>query len=173
MAGQMVTFRRGSDGAVEAVSLGAGRVYDMRFARASAVSSAAMTAVARGTFDVKMGMLAFENAAEGASLSRMSLDKTFHGDLEATGSGQMLAAGTAIKDSAAYAAIEQVSGALHGRKGTFVLHHTGTMNRGAPSLVVSVVPDSGTGALAGLSGTMTIRIDGGSHFYEFTYTLAR
>ncbi|MDQ3169407.1 MAG: serine hydrolase [Acidobacteriota bacterium] len=171
--GRTVTFRRDAGGAVTALSLGAGRVFDMRFRRASAVSSAGMTAIARGTFDVKMGMLAFENAAEGASLSRMSLDKTFHGDLDATGAGQMLAAGTAVKDSAAYAAIEQVRGTLHGRKGTFVLHHTGTMTRGAPSLAISVVPDSGTGELAGLSGTMTIRIDGGNHFYEFTYTLAR
>ena len=171
--GRTVTFRRDFGGAVTAMSLGAGRVFDMRFRRASAVSSEGMTTVARGTFDVKMGILAFENAAEGASLSRMSLDKKFHGDLDATGAGQMLAAGTAVKDSAAYAAIEQVSGTLHGRKGTFVLHHTGTMTRGVPSLVIAVVPDSGTGELAGLSGTMTIRIDGGSHLYEFTYTLAR
>jgi CubicO group peptidase (beta-lactamase class C family) len=171
LGGRTVTFRRDFSGPVTALSLATGRVFDMRFARA--VSSVPMTAVARGTFDVKMGMLAFENAAEGASLSRMSLDKVFRGDLEATGSGQMLAAGTAIKDSAAYAAIEQVSGTLHGRKGTFVLHHTGTMNRGTPSLVISVVPDSGTGELTGLSGTMTIRIDGSAHFYEFTYTLGK
>ena len=171
--GRSVTFRRDFGGAVTALSFGAGRVFDMRFRRASAVSSAGMTATARGTFEVKMGMLAFENAAEGASLSRMSLDKKFEGDIAGTGAGQMLAAGTAVKDSAAYAAIEQVSGTLHGRKGTFVLHHTGTMNRGVPSLVITVVPDSGTGELAGLSGSMTIRIDGGNHYYEFTYTLAR
>ncbi|MBA3948827.1 MAG: DUF3224 domain-containing protein [Acidobacteria bacterium] len=130
-----------------------------------------MTTMAKGTFDVKMAPLAFENAPEGAPLGRMSLEKTYHGDLAATASGQMLAAFTSVKESAVYSAVEIVTGTLHGRSGSFALQHTGTMHRGAQTLVIAVVPDSGTGALAGLSGTMTIRIDGSNHFYEFTYTL--
>lgn len=165
--GQRVTFRRGAGGAIEALSLQGSRVFDMRFARA--VSSARMTTVAKGTFDVTMAPLAFE--PESAELGRMSLDKTFHGDLDATGVGQMFAAFTAVKESAAYSAVERVSGTLNGRAGTFVLQHTGTMTRGAQSLLITVVPDSGTGALAGLSGTMTIRIDGKQHLYEFRYSL--
>ena len=130
-----------------------------------------MTTLAKGTFDVKIAPLAFENAPESSTLSRMSLEKTFHGDLAASASGQMIAAFTSVKESAAYSAVEIVTGTLNGRQGSFVLQHTGVLHRGAQSLVIAVVPDSGTGALAGLSGTMTIRIEGSSHFYEFTYTL--
>jgi hypothetical protein len=83
----------------------------------------------------------------------------------------MVAAFTGVKESAAYSAVEIVTGILNGRSGSFVLQHTGVMHRGAQSLAIAVVPDSGTGALTGLSGTMTIRIDGSHHFYEFTYTL--
>jgi hypothetical protein len=101
----------------------------------------------------------------------MSLDKQFHGDLEATSKGEMLSAGTAVKGSAGYVAMEHVSGTLHGKSGTFVLQHSGTMARGTPQLSVTVVPDSGTGQLAGLAGTMTINIAGGKHSYEFEYTL--
>lgn len=145
------------------------RAFDTRVARA--VSSPGMATVAKGTFDVKIAPLAFENAPEGSTLSRMSLEKTFHGDLAATASGQMIAALTSVKESAAYSAVESVTGTLNGRSGSFVLQHTGVMHRGAQSLAITVVPDSGTGALAGLSGSMTIRIDGGLHYYEFTYTL--
>jgi hypothetical protein len=67
--------------------------------------------------------------------------------------------------------MEKVTGTLAGRAGTFVLQHSGTMTRGVQQLTVTVVPDSGTGALAGLSGTMTVRIEGGKHSYEFTYEL--
>jgi hypothetical protein len=102
----------------------------------------------------------------------MSIEKQFEGDLEATSKGEMLTAGSAVKGSAGYVAIERVSGTLHGRRGTFVLQHNGVMNRGAPGLTVSVVPDSGTGELAGLSGTMSIDLSGGKHAYELTYTLA-
>jgi hypothetical protein len=101
----------------------------------------------------------------------MSIDKQFHGDLEASSKGQMLAAMTSVKGSAGYVAIEQVTGSLHGRNGTFVLQHSGTMTRGAPQLIVSVVPDSGTAELAGLTGTMTIIVTDGKHSYEFDYTL--
>jgi hypothetical protein len=173
IGGQTMTFHRGAGGEVEAMSIAGSRVFDMRFARASAVSSAGMQATATGTFDVKMGPQAFENAPDGALLSRFTLDKTFQGDLTGTSQGQMLAAGTAVKDSAGYVAIEVVSGTLGGRTGTFALQHTGTMNRGAPSLSITVVPDSGTGGLAGISGTLTIRIEGGKHFYDFTYTLPK
>lgn len=136
-----------------------------------AVSSPGMTSVAKGTFDVTMAPLAFENAPENAPLARMSIEKTFRGGLAATASGQMVAAFTSVKESAAYSAVELVTGTLDGRSGSFVLQHTGVMHRGAQSLQITVVPDSGTGALAGLSGTMTIRIEGRDHFYEFTYTL--
>jgi hypothetical protein len=102
----------------------------------------------------------------------MTIDKQFHGDLEATSKGEMLAAGTAVKGSAGYVAMEKVTGTLKGRTGTFVLQHTGTMNRGEPQLSVTVVPDSGTGQLAGLTGKMAINIADGKHSYEFEYTLA-
>jgi hypothetical protein len=126
---------------------------------------------ASGTFEVKLTPQATDNNPEGATLGRMSIDKRFHGDLEATSKGEMLSAGTSVKGSAGYVAIERVSGTLHGRSGAFVLQHSGTMTRGAPQLSVTVVPDSGTGQLAGLTGTMAIRIVEGKHFYDFEYTL--
>jgi hypothetical protein len=128
-----------------------------------------MTTQASGTFEVKM-----PNAADdkGAAIGRFSLDKRFHGDLEGTSKGEMLAVNTAVTGSAGYVAMEQVTGTLNGRTGTFALQHTGTMTRGAPELSVTVVPDSGTGELAGLSGKMDIKITDGKHFYEFDYTLA-
>jgi len=102
----------------------------------------------------------------------MSIDKTFHGDLEATSKGEMLAFGTAVEGSAGYVALEQVSGALHGRRGTFALQHNGKMARGVGDLSISVVPDSGTDDLTGLSGQMSIAIDdAGAHSYQFEYTL--
>ena len=102
----------------------------------------------------------------------MLLDKKFHGDLEATSRGQMLAAGTGIEGSAGYVAIEKVDGTLHGRHGTFILQHSGTMTRGAPGLTIRVVPDSGTGELEGISGTMSIVIGaGGAHSYDFDYAI--
>jgi hypothetical protein len=126
---------------------------------------------ASGTFDVKLTPLASEEAKEGASLGRMSIDKQFHGDLEGTSKGEMLTAGTPVKDSAGYVAIERVTAKLQGRTGSFALQHSGLMNRGAPQLTISVVPDSGTGDLKGLAGTMLIRIHEGKHFYDFNYTI--
>ncbi len=126
---------------------------------------------ATGTFDVKLNPLATYNTAPGAKLGRMSLDKQFHGDLEATSQGEMLSAMTDIKGSAGYVAIEHVSGTLAGRSGSFVLQHNATMTRGAPYLNIIVVPDSGSGELAGLSGTMKIIIADGRHSYEFDYAL--
>jgi hypothetical protein len=130
-----------------------------------------MTTRARGTFEVEVHPLVTHDPAEGRLLGRMSIDKQFHGDLEASSKGEMLSAGTVVKGSAGYVAIERVEGTLHGRDGTFVLQHSGTMTRGVPQLSVTVVPDSGTGALAGLAGRMTIAIDGGNHSYEFEYTI--
>jgi|SRR5688572_15214446 len=124
---------------------------------------------ASGTFDVKMTPQALADASADPLLGRLSLDKQFHGDLVGTSKGEMLAARTAVTDSAGYVAIEHVTGTLGGRKGTFVLQHSGTMTRGEQQLVITVVPDSGTGELAGLGGTMTIRIAEGKHFYELTY----
>ena len=109
---------------------------------------------------------------EGAVVGRFLLDKQFHGDLEGTSKGEMLAIGTAVPGSAGYVAMEQVTGTLNGRTGTFALQHTGTMTRGEPLLSVTVVPDSGTGGLEGLSGKLDIKITDGKHFYEFDYDLA-
>jgi hypothetical protein len=127
--------------------------------------------VARGDFVVKLVPLAVEGQPEGSRIGRMSIDKSITGDLVATTTGQMLSAMTEVKGSAGYVAIEQVEGVLDGRKGTFVLQHSGTMNRGAPSLSVTVVPDSGTDELAGLAGEFRIIIDEGRHSYEFDYSL--
>jgi len=125
-----------------------------------------------GTFEVKLVPAASEDKAEGSTLGRMSIDKQFHGDLEGASKGEMLSAITSVKGSAGYVAIERISGSLHGLSGSFVLQHTGTMTRGTPSLTITVVPDSGTGQLTGLSGKMTITIADGKHSYEFDYTLA-
>jgi hypothetical protein len=103
----------------------------------------------------------------------MSLDKQFHGDLDATSKGQMLAASTDVKDSAGYVAMESVIGTLQGHKGTFALQHSGTMTRGTLQLSITVVPDSGTGELVGLAGKMTINIVDGKHSYDFEYSLAQ
>jgi hypothetical protein len=102
----------------------------------------------------------------------MSVEKQFHGDLEAVSRGQMLAASTEVKGSAGYVAIERVTGTLHSHSGTFALQHSGTMNRGAAQLTITVVPDSGTGELVGLTGKLTINMVDGKHFYDFEYTLA-
>jgi Protein of unknown function (DUF3224) len=127
---------------------------------------------AAGTFDVKINPLAPYNTSADAKLARMSIDKQFHGDLEATSQGEMLSAGTDIKGSAGYVAIERVSGTLDGRTGGFVLQHNATMTRGTPYLNIVVVPDSGTGELLGLSGAMHIIIDKGKHSYEFQYSIS-
>jgi hypothetical protein len=131
-----------------------------------------MTTTARGTFEVKMQPLPPYNDAEGANAGRFALDKQFRGELEATSKGEMLTGGTVTKGSAGYVAIETVTGELAGRNGTFILQHNGTMDRGAPSLIITVIPDSGTGELEGLRGTMSIEIADGQHRYAFEYTLS-
>lgn len=130
-----------------------------------------MTTHASGTFEVKLTPQPLADSAADQSLGRLAIDKQFHGDLEATSRGEMLSAGTGVEGSAGYVAIERVSGTLHGRSGSFVLQHNGTMNRGAPQLTITVVPDSGAGELAGLAGTMSIAIADGQHSYDFEYTL--
>ena len=130
-----------------------------------------MNRVAKGEFAVKLLPFAIEGEPEGSKLGRMSINKTISGDLVATTVGQMLSAMTEVKGSAGYVAIEKVEGVLQGKRGTFVLQHSGTMNRGTPSLSVTVVPDSGTGELVGLAGEFSITIAGGKHSYEFKYTL--
>jgi hypothetical protein len=134
---------------------------------------AIVTQHARGSFEVKLTQQSMAVNAEADGLGRMSIEKQFHGDLEGTSKGEMLTAMTEVKGSAGYVAVERVSGTLHGRKGTFALQHGGTMTRGAPQLSVTVVPDSGTGELAGLTGKMSIDITDGKHSYDFEYTLAK
>ena len=131
-----------------------------------------MTTRASGTFEVKLTPQAPDDKGDDGTPGRMSIDKQFHGDLEAASKGQMLAAMTAVKGSAGYVAMERVSGTLHGRKGAFVLQHSGTMARGAQQLSVTVVPDSGTGELVGLAGKMAIIITDGKHSYDFEYTIS-
>jgi hypothetical protein len=136
----------------------------------SAVQEESVANRASGTFEVKLTPQA--TADEASSLGRMSIDKQFHGDLEGTSKGEMLSAMTAVQGSAGYVAIERVTGTLKGRRGTFVLQHSGLMDRGKPQLAITVVPDSGTDQLAGLTGTMKIDIADGKHSYVFEYTLA-
>ncbi|MHC4611157.1 MAG: DUF3224 domain-containing protein [Planctomycetota bacterium] len=128
-----------------------------------------MTVHARGTFEVDLKPL--DGDAANPALARMSIAKQFRGDLEATSRGQMLTAGTSVKGSAGYVAIELVSGVLQGRRGTFLLQHNGIMSRGAGDLSITVLPDSGTEELAGLTGGMAITITDGNHSYDFEYNL--
>lgn len=125
-----------------------------------------MTQTARGTFEVKLTPHPGD-----AVPTRLAIEKQFQGDLEGSSRGEMLAANSPVKGSAGYVAIEQVSGSLHGRSGTFVLQHSGAMTRGSGQLTIAVVPDSGTGDLKGLAGNLSIQIADGKHSYEFTYTL--
>lgn len=130
-----------------------------------------MSINASGTFEVTMNPQPPYHTGEGATLGRVSISKEFRGDLEASSSVEMLSAVTEVKGSAGYVAIERVVGTLHGRTGSFVLQHTGTMTRGEPELTVSVVPDSGTGELKGIAGRMKIDIVNGKHLYAFDYAL--
>ncbi len=129
-----------------------------------------MTTRASGTFEVRMSPQV-DGEAGGACVGRMLIDKRFAGDLEATSKGQMLAFRSGVEGSAGYVALERVEGTLAGRAGSFVLQHSGTMERGAQQLSITVVPDSGTGELSGLAGRMNIAFAEGRHSYEFDYTL--
>jgi hypothetical protein len=126
---------------------------------------------AKGTFEVTTTSKTPLDSGEGAQLGRMSLSKQFHGDLDATSTVEMISARSDVRGSAGYVAIERVSGRLHGRTGNFVLQHSGTMNRGMSSLSVTVVPDTATGELKGLAGSMSIEITDGKHSFAFEYTL--
>jgi hypothetical protein len=150
-----------------AVSLGVG----LTAAVAHAQKGAAMTKHASGTFDVKITPQKDEGIGD-PTIGRMSVVKQFQGDLEGTSGAQMLTGmSEAVKDSGTYVAIERIRGTLQGRNGSFAVWHAGTMNRGSQSLIVTIIPDSGTEALAGIAGTMTIEIREGKHFYGIDYSL--
>jgi hypothetical protein len=140
--------------------------------RDSRITQKEAVMTARGTFDVKMVPQPADDAA-GGPFGRLFIDKKFHGDLDATSKGQMLGAFTAVEGSAGYVALEVVSGTLNGRQGSFILQHAGTMSKGVQTqLAVTVVPDSGTEQLRGLTGKLAIIIaPDGKHSYEFEYTL--
>lgn len=129
-----------------------------------------MTKHASGTFDVKLNP---EEDKTDPTIGRMTIDKQYHGALEGTGKGQMLTGGTDVQGSGVYVAIERVTGKLDGESGSFTMQHSGTMTRGTPHLVITVVPDSGTGDLVGLAGKMMINIVDGKHSYEFEYTMSQ
>jgi hypothetical protein len=139
----------------------------------TAQKGAAMVNHATGPFEVKMTPQKADNPIEeAASIARMTGDKQWHGDLEGTSKVVMLATPPDAKGSGIYVALERVTGTLKGRSGTFLLHHTGIMDRGKPTLTILVAPDSGTGQLTGLTGKMMINIAaGGKHSYDFEYTL--
>jgi uncharacterized protein DUF3224 len=148
-----------------------GHAQNSTTAPAAPAKEKVVTSHASGMFEVKLTPQADAGGTD-AGLGRMSLEKQFHGDLEGTSKGFMLSsAATIVKGSGGYVAMERVTGTLKGRTGSFVLQHSGTMTRGAPQLSVTVVPDSGTGQLEGLTGTMTIKIDEGKHSYDLEYTL--
>jgi hypothetical protein len=152
--------------------LGATAYGQMQSSVANAVKKGeAMATHASGTFEVKLLPQPPDDKAEGSTLGRMSIDKQFHGDFEGTAKGQMLTAGTDVKGSAGYVAIERVTGTLHGRSGSFVLQHSGTLTKGTAQQSITVVPDSGAGQLVGLTGKMIVAIADGKHSYDFEYTL--
>jgi hypothetical protein len=128
---------------------------------------------ARGPFEVKMTPQKPDNPTEeAANIARMTGEKQWHGDLEGASKGEMLATPPDAKGSGVYVALERVTGTLQGRSGSFLLYHRGIMNRGVPSLLIEVAPDSGTGQLTGIAGKMTINIaPDGKHSYDFEYTL--
>jgi hypothetical protein len=135
------------------------------------MDSGLMTRYAHGTFTVTINPLPAEEGIGDPSIGRMALQKVFEGDMTGSANGQMLAVRSDVKGSAGYVAMDRVAATLDGRSGTFALQHSGTMDRGTPQLRISVVPDSGTGELTGIAGTLDIEIREGQHFYAFTYHL--
>jgi hypothetical protein len=135
----------------------------------SAQNASTMTNHATGTFEVKLTPQ--DDKSEDKTMGRMTFDKRWHGDLEGTSNGQMLTGGDVSKGSAGYVAIEKFSGTVKGRKGTVIFQHSATMTKGEGQLTITVVPDSGTDELAGISGKLTIKIENGKHFYNFEYSL--
>lgn len=132
-----------------------------------------MSESANGAFQVRMAPINIANAPSDPTMGLSALVKAWRGDLEGTSEGKMLSAGTAMKDSAAYVAMEKFEGTLKGRSGTFILQHAASMNRGSATMGISIVPDSGTGELEGLKGTLTIKIEDGVHSYKLDYTLSQ
>jgi hypothetical protein len=135
----------------------------------STPKEAPMTTHATGTFEVKLNPQ--DDKSDDKTLGRMTIEKQWHGDLGGTSKGQMLTGGEVTKGSAGYVAIEKFSGTLNGRKGTFILQHSATMTRGEGQLTITVVPDSGTDQLQGLTGKLMIKIADGKHSYDFEYAL--
>lgn len=130
-----------------------------------------MAVHATGPFDVKISPLTLSEQSADPKLGRMAIEKQYHGDLEATAKGEMLTGQSEVKDSGVYVAVERVTGTLKGKRGSFAMYHSGVMNRGKPELKITVVPDSGTDELQGITGTMNIKIDNGKHSYDFEYSL--
>jgi hypothetical protein len=131
----------------------------------------AMTSQAKGTFEIQATREPPYDSADGVVIGRTKFDKQWSGDVEATSVVEMISAGTEVKGSAAYVAMERIRGKVHGKSGSFVVHHTGILDRGAPSLSIRIVPDSGTGELRGISGTIQIDIVEKKHFYTLDYAL--
>jgi hypothetical protein len=130
-----------------------------------------LSAHANGAFDVKISPLTLSEQSADPKLGRMSIEKQYLGELEATAKGEMLTAQSEMKESGVYVAVERVTGTLNGKRGSFAMYHSGVMNRGKPELKITVVPDSGTDELQGLTGKMNIKIDNGKHSYDFEYSL--
>jgi hypothetical protein len=151
--------------AVVAAALAAALAPPLEAQKATTMTHAA------GTVDVIVKPLAPDDHSDGGALGRMTIDKVYHGDLEGTAVGQMLTGMGAVKDSGVYVAVERVTATLQGRKGSFILHHVGVMDRGRQHLSIAVGPDSGTAELAGITGTLTIDIRDGKHYYRFDYSL--
>ena len=143
----------------------------LRIAGAGQQKEPPMTHHATGTFEVKVAPIDPAFKFDDNPIGRFSLDKQFHGDLDAVSQGEMLSGGNPAKGFGGYVALERVSGTLHGLTGTFLLMHNGTMQNGAYHMNVIVVPGSGTGQLTGIDGAMQIIIKDGKHSYDFTYTL--
>jgi hypothetical protein len=136
-------------------------------------SSIMTTKLAKGTFEVKITPQPAEENVGDPTIGRLSMDKTFSGDIVGTSKGQMLGISTEANDAGGYVAAERVTGTLDGKKGGFALQHTGTMQGGNFEMLITVVPGSGTGELKGISGKMKIIIEKGKHFYEFEYSFAK
>src|SRR5689334_19255531 len=127
--------------------------------------------IAKGSFEVTLSSEPPFDSSEGIAFSRMTVDKRFSGPLDAIAKVYMMAAGTPVKGSGAYVAIERITGTLDGKRGSFSVVHAAFMNRGSPSLEITIIPDSGTGELTGIAGKIAIEITGGRHFYSLEYTL--
>jgi hypothetical protein len=130
-----------------------------------------MATQAKGTFEVKVTPQPVQVDVGDPTVGRMAIAKQFTGDIQGYSKGQMLAVGTPIDGSAGYVAMERVTASVHGREGSFALQHTGTINRGNPELSITIVPDSGTDALAGIAGDLSIVVENGVHSYVLAYTL--